>query len=92
MMRTVAVPLAREPEILFGLRLTDLIWLAVAAAGDLAVWRHTPGLTLKAALVAGISGSGLAGGLGRIEGVPVFRFLLRVGRFVLGPRVFIPGP
>jgi hypothetical protein len=90
LMRTVFLPLASEPDILFGLHVEDLLWLALAGAGDLAVWHRTTRIAIRVLLDGVISGGGLAGGFLRIDGVSAVRFLFRVGRYWAGPRIFIP--
>ncbi|CAB1129238.1 protein of unknown function [Candidatus Hydrogenisulfobacillus filiaventi] len=41
--REVPVPLAREPEVLWGLTVGDLIWPAAAVVVDVALWHWSRG-------------------------------------------------
>lgn len=89
--RTVTMPLSREPEILFGLRLMDLIWVMAAAVGDLASWHTIRGSwTLRIMVMVGIALIGLILALVRISDATLPEWGLRYARYLLSPHLFLP--
>lgn len=89
--RTVYIPLSREPEILFGLKLSDLLWVGAAGAADLGLWtRWTVALTLRILAIVGLSAAGLLLGLVRIHEASLPEWLVRWALFWLRPRLYLP--
>lgn len=89
--RTVFVPLSREPEIVFGLKLSDIVWPAASAVVGLAIWhgwKVAPSVRLSVILPA------LAGGLGlaivRIEETSLPQWMVRLMLFWIKDRLFLP--
>ncbi|NMP22573.1 hypothetical protein [Sulfobacillus harzensis] len=89
--RTVFLPLKREPEILFGMTLADLIWVMAAAALDLVWWRMLhQHRTAALAIMAATTTLGLAMALVRLEGTSLPEWACRAAGFWLRPRLFLP--
>lgn len=89
--RTIYVPLAREPDILFGLRLSDIIWVGMAGAGDLAIWHGwMVAAGVKVAIMASVSLAGLGMALVRIEDATLPEWMMRLVRFCSMPRLYLP--
>lgn len=91
MNRVVTIPLGREPEVLFGLKISDLIWIAGAAAVDMAVWhgsRHVSPPAWGALGAASLTGLALA--TVRHSDVSLPQWIWRWGRFYLSSRLFLP--
>ncbi|MCL5116389.1 MAG: hypothetical protein M1272_04500 [Firmicutes bacterium] len=91
MIRTVFLPLSHEPEVLFGLRFSDLLWLMGAAAADVGIWR---GLRLwpdlRVACLGTISGIGVVLAVARVEDASLPAWIARGVRFWVTPRLFLP--
>lgn len=89
--RTVFLPLKREPEILFGLTMADLLWVMAGGTLDLAAWRafHASQDVMIVA-IAVISGGSLTMALTRIEGTSLPEWLWRALNFWLRPRLYLP--
>lgn len=76
---------------MFGLRLSDLLWIALAGTGDLALWhwRVMPfSLRIGLMMVVAISGLGLA--IWRIQDATAAEWIVRWIRFSTGPKLFLP--
>ncbi len=89
--QTVAIPLASQPDVLFGLKLTDIVWLLLAAAGDLAIWhglRH--GIMLRWAGWIGVTSCGMGFAVVRVDDIPLAQWLGQWLRFWLSPRLYLP--
>lgn len=89
--RTVSIPLTREPEILFGLRISDLIWIMAAVVSDLALWH---GLRTVVAERLAFMALASAGGLGmaviRLHEASLPEWIVRWARFWLSPHLYLP--
>ncbi len=89
--RVVPVPLPKEPVVLWGLGLKDLIWLALGAIGDLVLWPHS-GKPIAVHLVGIISLSGLSISMAmvRYQGLSIPAWGLLASRFFVSPKCYIP--
>lgn len=91
MIRTVYMPLSREPDILFGLRVSDLMWVAASAAADLAIWHQSwADLTIRIGIMSILSAAGMALAAAKIEGDTLAQWLVRWIRFRITPRLYLP--
>lgn len=89
--RIVTIPLGREPEVLFGLKLSDLIWIAASATVDLAVWHGSHHVSPVAWVALGAASvSGVAMATVRYSNVSLPQWIWRWARFYLAPRLFLP--
>ena len=89
--RIVTIPLGREPEVLFGLRLSDLIWTAGAATVDMAIWHGSHHVSPTAwAAIGTVSLAGLALATVRRQDVSLPQWMWRWGRFYLSSHLFLP--
>ncbi len=91
MTRTVFLPLKREPAILFGLTMADLLWVMAGGTLDLVAWRafHASRDALIIA-IALISAASLTMALARMDGTSLPEWLWRALNFWLRPRLYLP--
>lgn len=92
MHRQVPVPLARQPEVLWGLTAGDLIWPAAAAVADLALWHwiRPYGEVFRWTAVAVVAACGAYPAWGRIDGQRPPAFVWRWIRYRLGANRYLP--
>lgn len=91
MTRTVYMPLSREPEVLFGLRLADLLWVLAASVIDLVAWRGLHHwLVTAAAVITVASALGVALAIVRVEDRSLPEWIGRAIRYGLSPRLYLP--
>ena len=91
MTRTVFLPLAREPEVLLGLRLQDLFWVMAAAILNIFEWHAIKGsLELRLGLMGLTSALGLSFAVVRFSEASLPEWLVRYGRYRLSPRFYLP--
>lgn len=90
MTRIVSLPLSRDPEILWGLRLQDLMWIVMGAVADLGIW-HLP-MAIKWRLAFLAMTSGISAGLAwiRISERTVPEWLGLLVWFYISPRSWVP--
>ncbi|MBX5467754.1 MAG: hypothetical protein K6U14_09740 [Firmicutes bacterium] len=87
---TVPLELAREPELVWGLRLSDLPWLFGGGMGEVWIWHQVQPVVGRVAAMAVVAAISAALGWGRWEGEGVVTWLWRWGRWRLGSRLFLP--
>ncbi len=87
----VSLPLAKDPPLLWGMGLKDLIWPALSLAGDLLIWSHHPkfGVVEDIALAA-VSAGGLIFGIVRVHSRSIPEWLVVIVLFYLHPRLYLP--
>lgn len=89
--RTVSVPLAREPAVLFGLRIRDTIWVLAGVIGIILIWHDVPlGSIAKLILMGMVGASAMGLALIRIEEATVPEWSLRFIKFWISARLFLP--
>ncbi len=89
--RTVYVPLSREPEILFGLTLSDLVWFAAAAVADLGLWTEwRVKLSLRLVVMAAVWGLGTGLALIRIQEASLPEWFGRWVIYIVKPHLYLP--
>lgn len=88
--RTVSVPLARNPELLWGLTLTDLPWLMGGLFLDTALWHCRWGLPAKAFGLVTASAVAAAGAWLRLGGNSLLGWSWLVAEFWARPRLYLP--
>lgn len=91
MTRTVFLPLKREPAILFGLTMADLLWVMAGGTLDLVAWRAFHGSRVAMVIaIALISGASLTMALARMDGTSLPEWLWRAVNFWLRPLLYLP--
>ncbi|MCY0897665.1 MAG: hypothetical protein OWU33_01805 [Firmicutes bacterium] len=88
---TVTIPLSSQPDVLFGLKLTDIVWLLLAAVGDLAIWhalRHW--VTLRWVGWIGVTSYGIGFAVVRVDDITLAQWLGQWLHFWLSPRLYLP--
>jgi hypothetical protein len=88
--RTVLLPLAREPEILFGLRLSDIPWLVAGITLDLWVWHELRPLIARGVGIGGISLMAAVLTWGRFDESSFPQWIWRMLFFLCSPRRYLP--
>lgn len=88
--RTISLPLARNPEILWGLSLTDLPWILSGFPADLAVWHLNWPWTDKGVALVLISLAAATAAWARIEGESLSHWAGLMARFWLAPKRYLP--
>lgn len=89
--RVVPIPLSKEPVVLWGLHLRDVIWLALGAIGDLWLWPHSrKQLASDLVGIVGISALSLAMAIVRYQDLSIPAWCFRVSRFMVSPKRFVP--
>ncbi len=85
------VPLAHDPDVLFGLRVKDLVWPAAAALADLSVWRtwHTTE-GLKVAVMSAMTSVGLLLAVTQIDETTLPEWIARWVLYWTRPRLYLP--
>jgi len=89
--RTVTMPLSREPEVLFGLRLADLFWVMGSGVSDLALWH-----ALRTRLLVRFGGMGIVSGVGlllavvRMQDASLPDWVVRWCRFMIAAHLYLP--
>lgn len=91
MKHIVNLPLSSQPDVLFGLQLTDLLWIFVAAAVDLLLWRTIKHqlLLLWAGWLAA-SSAGVALAVVRLDEEALPQRLWQWFHFWISPRLYLP--
>ncbi|MHB1610271.1 MAG: hypothetical protein ACYCOU_14670 [Sulfobacillus sp.] len=87
--RIVPVPLSKEPVVLWGLRLKDLVWLAIGLAGDLLVWPHHRRWADHWEAMAVLSSGGVIMAWARYQGLSVSEWGLLLLRHTVRPKLYI---
>lgn len=91
MTRTVYLPLAHDPTVLFGLRLPDLVWVTAGFVSDLAIWRAWHEWLFGVVVADGLVSLGaLVLAVARLEEASIPEWMVRSARFWLGSRLFLP--
>ncbi|MCL6561537.1 MAG: hypothetical protein K6U87_00850 [Firmicutes bacterium] len=88
--RTVPLELARQPEMVWGLGLSDLPWLLAGGLGDGWLWHLTLAWSWKAPLMAAVTGAAVGLAWGRWEGERVPARLWQWLRWTSGTRIYLP--
>ncbi len=91
MIRTIYVPLTSEPEVLFGLRLSQLPWLAGSGLADVAVWHGWEfSITGRLVAMASLAVMGILLATARIQDVTLPEWFARYVMFRLKPHLYLP--
>jgi hypothetical protein len=89
--RTVFMPLSREPEVLFGLKLSDLIWPTISSLTSLAVWHADKlGLSARLTVITMTMATGLVLAKARIEEASLPQWAMRFLLFWTRTRLYLP--
>ena len=89
--RVVPVPLSKEPAVLWGLSLKDLIWLALGIIGDLLLWPHSKTrMTLPVVGIVALSSLSIALAVLRYQERSIPSWCLIAARFFVSPKRYIP--
>ncbi len=88
--RAIKIPLAREPELLLGLKLSELVWVALGTVWNVAVWRARWVLDDRVGAMAG--GSLVAALLVwmRYEDRPMWEWIGYALGFVFSTKRYLP--
>jgi hypothetical protein len=87
--RIVPIPLTKDPTVLWGLHLKDLIWLAIAVVADLALWPRHQVLVTNIVAMTLISIVSLVLAWGKYEEVALTEWLYLMLRYLVRPRTYI---
>lgn len=87
--RTVSVPLSPQPEILFGLRALDLVWVGITTLSSLGLWSLQAGLAWRMGLVSVVGGGGALAGLLRFDARTAPEWAWLVIKYYVSPRLYL---
>ncbi len=90
MTRIVTLPLSRDPELVFGLRVQDLLWIVAGLAGDLVVWHLGMSLRWRLATICGMSSAAAGVAWGRVADRTLPEWAWLMARFYLSGRLLLP--
>ncbi len=76
---------------MFGLRLSDMLWVGLAGTGDLALWhwRLQP-FPLRIGLMTVVSVFGISLAIWRLQDATAAEWIVRWIRFSMGAKLFLP--
>lgn len=89
--RVVPVPLSKEPAVLWGLGLKDLVWLALGVILDLLLWPHSAKQMVDHVVaIIVLSGATVALAVLRYQDLSIPAWCLIASRFLASPKRYIP--
>lgn len=89
--RVVPIPLSKEPAVLWGMSLKDLIWLALGIIGDLLIWPHSKTqLAAPAIEIVVLSSLSIALAVARYQDRSIPSWCLIGTRFLILPKQYVP--
>lgn len=86
----VTLPLSKEPTLLWGLGIRDILWIVVGFTLDVLVWHMSHGHLMGWTVDIVISAIALAMAWIKIEGLTLAHWLWLITRFLVLPKLFLP--
>ncbi|AUW94039.1 MAG: hypothetical protein C7B44_13055 [Sulfobacillus thermosulfidooxidans] len=87
----VSRPLSKNPPLIWGMTVKDLMWPVLSLALDAIIWRHDPrGGFVEVLVLTACAALGMALGIVRVHGRSIPSWLLVILLFYLHPRLYLP--